>query len=192
MAYVFGVLVGVYQADTGRLAALDLVLQARSSAIAVVAVFALAYQKGLLQQAEAFTNGPGTRIGAEITPFGALGATVQAQAWKVVIAGKENVRVRLVVAQQNIIRRPVSLDQALLQQQRLGFVGGDGGVNLLDAADQCLGLGAQAGFAEVAGQALFKVAGLADIQQCAVGIEHAIDPGFAAGRGEKGARIERC
>ena len=77
MAHVFGVLVGVYQADTGRLAALDLVLQARSSAISVVAVFALAYQKGLLQQAEAFTNGPGTRIGAEITPFGALGATVQ-------------------------------------------------------------------------------------------------------------------
>ncbi len=115
---------------------------------------------------------------------------MQAQPREVIVTGEKHVRVGFVVPQQNIVRRTVSLDQALFQQQRFGFITRDRGIDLLNAGDQRFGLWAEPGLAKIAGQALFQIAGLADIQKFAVGIEHAIHAGLAAGRGQKGLGIE--
>ena len=64
----------------------------------------------------------------------------------------EDVRVGLVVAQQDVVRRAQLLDQGLLKQQRFRFAAGDGDLDIRDAPDQCLGLGIQTGIAEIAGE----------------------------------------
>ncbi len=70
VAHVFGVDVRLDQPHARRLAAFDLVLQARTGAVPVIAVFALANEKGFLQDAQAFAYGTGTRIWAEILALG--------------------------------------------------------------------------------------------------------------------------
>ena len=105
------------------------------------------------------------------------------------LAGREeDIGIGLVVAQQDVIRRPPLLDQRLLKQQRLGFVGGDGGLDLCDLGHQRSGLGCLPGLAEIAGQALFQVLRLADIEQLGLRVEHAIDarPAAAGGRERRG------
>ncbi len=82
MTHVFGVLFGVDQLHAWRLAALDLVLQAGPGAVAVVAVLALPHEEGLLQQAQAFADRAGARIGAEVASGLLLGATMNTQSWK--------------------------------------------------------------------------------------------------------------
>ncbi len=82
MAYIFGVLDWVNQLYARRLTALDLVLQAGPRAVAVVAVFALAHEECLLQQAQAFADSSGARIGAEVASGLLLRATMNAQSWK--------------------------------------------------------------------------------------------------------------
>jgi hypothetical protein len=49
-----------------------------------------------------------------------------------IVAGDHQVRIRLVVLEQDVEARLVRLDQAVLEEQRLGFVADDG---RLDAAD---------------------------------------------------------
>ncbi|MNO75440.1 hypothetical protein D3C76_664860 [compost metagenome] len=185
VANIVGVLVFVDQADARPLAALDLVLQAGPGAVGVVAVFALAHRKGLLQQAEAFANGTGAGVWAEVSALGLFRTAMDAQAREVAVRQK-HVGVGFIVAQQDVVRRPPFLDQVLLQQQRLGLVGGDGGLDLGDAAHQRSGLGRQAGFAEIAGQALLEVFGLAHVEQPRLGVEHTINArATAAGRQER-------
>lgn len=73
------------QLDARRLASLDLILQARTSTVTVIAVLALAHLKRLLQESQALPDGTGTRVGTEITPSRFLGAPVNAQPRKVAI-----------------------------------------------------------------------------------------------------------
>src|SRR5690606_22700402 len=79
MADIFAVFLFAYKADTGRLAALDLVLQARPGAVAKIAFLALPDLEGFLQQTETFADGAGAGIGAEIAPLGLLRTAVQTQ-----------------------------------------------------------------------------------------------------------------
>lgn len=162
MPHVLGVLGRLDQIHARPLATLDLVLQAGPGAIAEVAVLTLAHEKGLLQQGETLANGPGAWIGPEITPLPLLRTTVDAQA-RIRAIGQVHVGIGFVVAQQDVVRRAPLLDQGLLEQQRLGLVGGDGGFNLRDLRHQSGGLRCQPGLAEVAGEALLEVLGLAHI-----------------------------
>jgi hypothetical protein len=54
--------------------------------------------------------------------------------------GHGDVGIGLVVAQPDVERRPVALDQVLLQQQRLVFAAGPQELDLLDPVDQLRGL----------------------------------------------------
>jgi len=83
--HILGVLRRFHQAHTGRLAALDLVLQARPCAVLVEAVFALAHKKGFLQQAQAFTNRPGAGVRPEVLALLLFCPAVNAQARKVAV-----------------------------------------------------------------------------------------------------------
>ena len=189
MAHVFSVFLRTDKSNAGAFAALDLVLQAGSRAVFVVAVLALANQKGLLQQAQAFTNRQGAGIGAEVAPPGLLGTTMDAQTRKLTV-GEKHVRVRLIVAQQDVVRRPPFLDQGLLEQQCLGLVGGDGGFDLRDTCDQRGRLGCLTGLAKVTGETLLEVFRLADVEQASLAIEHAIDAGATTAGRQEGTRIE--
>src|SRR5690606_14513504 len=106
MAHIFAVFLFTHKADTGRLAALDLVLQAGPGAVAKIAFLALPDLEGFLQQTETFADGAGTGIGTEIAPLGLLRAAVQAQPRISVQAGEIYVGVGFVVTQQDIVRRP--------------------------------------------------------------------------------------
>ncbi|MNN33063.1 hypothetical protein D3C81_1468010 [compost metagenome] len=188
--HVLGVLLAVDQADARPLAALDLVLQAWPGAIPEIAVLALAHLEGLLQQVEALADRQATGVRTEIAPLLLLRATVDTQARIFVRAGQEHVGIGLIVAQQDVVRRPPLLDQRLLQQQRLGLVGGDGGLDLRDARHQRSGLRRQPALAEVAGQAFLQIVGLADIQQAGLGIEHPVHARASAAGGKKAAAVE--
>ena len=189
VAHVLGVLLWTDQADAGTFAAFDLVLQARSRAVLVVTVLALANQKGLLQQAQALANRQCTGIRAEIAPLGFLRPPVNAEPWKVAV-GEKHIRVGFVVAQQDVVRRPPFLDQGLLEQQCLGLVGGDGGFDLRDTCDQRGRLGCLTGLAKVTGETLLEVFRLADVEQASLAIEHAIDAGATTAGRQEGTRIE--
>ncbi|MNI49823.1 hypothetical protein D3C73_1044550 [compost metagenome] len=181
MAHVFGVHLRLHQPYAGRLATLDLVLQARPRAILVVAVLALTHEKGLLQQAEAFADRPGAGIRAEVLALGFLRPAMDAQARKLAI-GQKHVGVGFVVAQQDVVGRTPFLDQCLLKQQGFGFVGRNRRFDLGDARHQCGGLRCQPRLAEVTRQAILEVLGLADVEQARLAVEHAIDAGASADR----------
>ena len=92
-----------------------------------------------------------------------------------VVAGDENVRERLVVAQQHVEARPQALDQVGLEQQRLGFRARRhelhrGGGH--DHPHDAVGLALQA---RVARHPLLQRARLADVKNRAFLVEHAID-----------------
>ncbi len=139
-AHVFRIFPGTDQPDAGRLAALDLVLQAGPAAVVIKTVAALAYLEGFLQQAQTFADGTGAGIGAEIASGAFLLPALHAQAGKFVVA-EQYIGVGFVIAQQDVVGRTPLFDQVLLQQQGLGFAGGDGGFDLRDLADQCGCLG---------------------------------------------------
>ncbi|MNM67260.1 hypothetical protein D3C81_787850 [compost metagenome] len=184
MTHIDGIFLRLDQADTRRLAALDLVLQARPGAVAVIAVFALPNEEGFLQQAQAFTNGPRAGVRPEVLALLLLRAAMNPQPRERSVR-EEHIRVGLIVAQQDVIRRPPFLDQRLLKQQRFGLVGGDGGFDLDNARHQGSRLRRQAGFAKIAGETLLEVFRLADIQQPGFTVEHPVDArATAAGRQE--------
>ncbi|RMM12655.1 hypothetical protein ALQ84_101826, partial [Pseudomonas caricapapayae] len=189
VTYVLGIHLRLDQPDTRPFAAFDLILQARTCAVLEVAVLALPHLERLLQQAEAFANRARARVRPEVSALGLLGAAMNAQPRKGVI-GQKHIGVRLIVTQENVVRRPPLLDEGLLQQQCFGFVARDGGFNLRDARHQRSGLGRVSGLAKVTGKTLLEVLGLADIKQSGFGVEHTIDAGATATGREKCTWIE--
>ncbi|MNL06415.1 hypothetical protein D3C87_1270500 [compost metagenome] len=187
--YVFGVDFGLHQTDARCLAAFDLVLQARPRAVLVIAVFALAYEKGFLQQAQAFANRPGAGIRTEVLTLGLFRPAMDAQARECAVREKD-VGVGFVVAQQNVVGRPPLLDQRLLKQQGFGFIGRDRRFDLGDTRHQGRGLGGEPGLAKVARQTTLEVLGLADVEQARIAVEHAIHTGTPTDRRQKGAWIK--
>ena len=87
---------------------------------------------------------------------------------------QKHIGIGLIVAQQNVVRRAPFLDKRLLKQQRLGFIGGNGGFYLRDTCHEGSCFRRQAGFAKVAGQTLFQVLGLTHVKQPCIAVKHAI------------------
>ncbi len=107
------------------------------------------------------------------------------------VCGEQQVRIALVVAQQDVVARPEALDQRVFEQQRLGFRVRDRDLDAGDLRDQRAGLGRVDGLAEVARHAALQVARLADVQHLTLDIEHAVDAGQRGQRAQEGAGIER-
>ncbi|MNS77091.1 hypothetical protein D3C72_1106650 [compost metagenome] len=189
VAHVFGVHLGFHQPDAGCLAAFDLVLQARTGAVLVIAVFALTNEKRLLQQAQTFADRAGAGVRTEILALGLFRTAMNAQARKLSV-GEKDIGVGFVVAQQDVIGRAPFLDQRLLKQQGFGFVGGDRRLDLGDTRYQCGGLGGKPGLAKVTRQAILEVLRLADVKQPRFAVEHAVHAGAPADGRQKGARIK--
>src|SRR3546814_1118581 len=58
-----------------------------------------------------------------IVPLGAPRTAMLLDARKVMVGAQQNERKALVVAQQDVVRRPIALDELRLEQQRLRLAG---------------------------------------------------------------------
>ena len=103
-----------------------------------------------------------------------------------------DVREALVVAQHHVEARLVSLDEVVLEQQRLGVGVGDGDFDGADLRHQRLHLGVDVAGGEVGADPVPEIARLADVQQLLPRAEHAVHAGAARQRGDVFLRIKRA
>ena len=178
---VFG---GIDPADARGGAALDLVQQAGAGAVGENGVLAGAEQEHALHGGDGLVDGPGGGEGAVIAAFAGAGAAVLGDLREGVVFGQHQPRVALVVAQDDVEAGLEPLDEVGFEQEGFGFgVGGDDlhRDGLVHHAPQPLG---QADDLGVVGDALPEVAGLADVERLAAGVEHAVDAGALRHGGE--------
>ena len=169
----------IVQADLAyarRRAAPDLVQQARPRAVGIHCILAGAQTKDLLQYLDGFTHGPAVRVRTKKTPFARCAASVIGDARRIMRTDFQ-IRVRLVIAEQDVIPGPQALDQVVFQQQGLGLGARDGDLDALDPRHHMGNARAGQIFLEIRRHALFKVTCLADIQHLIVFIDVPINAG---------------
>ena len=190
--HVVGVAGAVDAAHAGGAATLDLVLQAGPRTVLEEAVRTGAHAKQLLQDVQAVAHRGGAGERAEETPR-PLGAAMEGQA-RIRVLGEVDVGVGLVVAQQDVEARTFRLDEALFEQQRLGFAAGDGHLDVARAAGEGERLRRKAGGAVIGRHPRLEVARLAHIEHFAAIAHKAIDARPRWQRGEKaveaGVRVD--
>ena len=113
-ADVLRVLLAADQADAGRAAAVDLVLQARSRAVLEEAVLAGTNAEESLQDVEAVAHGRRARKRPEV-PTAFLGAAMEGKPRERMVCQLDE-GIGLVVAQDNVETRLLGLDQALFEE----------------------------------------------------------------------------
>ena len=177
LAHQGAIFVGVDAFRAGRAAALDLMQKTRPRPIGEHGVGTRPQQKYPLQHGEGLIDRPGRSERAEIIALAAAPAAVLEHPRKSVVAGDQNHRKRLVVAQEDIVAGRVSLDQIGFQQERFGL--GVGGEELHRSrachhAANSIGKPGQSG---VAHHPFFQVLRLAHVEDVAAGVDHAIDTG---------------
>ena len=178
----------VDQSDAGRAAAVDLVQQAGTRAVREHRVLAGAQPEHLLQQLDAVLDCPGVRIRPEILSAAVDCAAVVRDAGKLVVRELQ-IRIRLVVAEGDVVTRRQRLDQAVLEQQRLGLGAGDRRVDARNARQHVRGPGPDVPV-EVSCDALLQVARLADIERGPSGVQHAVDARQMRQAVDHAARVE--
>ena len=99
----------------------------------------------------------------------------RAALWQRRGGGQLQVGIALVVPKQDVVLRVQRLDQVVFQQQRLGLRTHHRGFHAHDLGDHVANARAALVFLEIAGDALFQVARLADVQHAAVGVEIAVN-----------------
>ena len=191
MSYIALIILLRNQLHAGGGAAIDLVLQAGSGAIAKEIIIALAHSKGFLQKIQAVPNGLNTGEWPEITASLSLAAPMKGQPGIGIPVGQKQVGIGFIIPQQDIEWRPVLLDQILFQQQRLYFCLGNGDINVGDTAHQSSRFRGQPGSSEIACHPFTQVFCLANIEHSAVLTHHLIDAWTLGQLFEKRLMIER-
>ena len=166
--------------DARRRAPLDLILQAGPRAVVEDAVGAGAQRKGAQQRRQGLVDRAGRRERPEIVGVLTLRPTVPADARKRLLLGgfpDIDVGERLVVAQDDVERRPVPLDHVALEQQRLDVARRGHHLEPMRQRHHALQPGTQRRRFGVGGQSLFQGFGFADVKDLALGVEHAVDAG---------------
>ena len=158
----------------GAGAALNLVEHAWPRTIGKHAGLAGAQLKHLLQHADALAHRARTGKRPEVRVRFLQLTAMEAQL-REAFAGQAQVRIALVIAEDDVVARLVRLDQVVLQQQRLGFRTRHRRLDPRHLRDHQRGARRVAGLLEIAGDALLQVARLAHIECLAGGTEHAID-----------------
>ncbi len=167
---------GADPADAGRRAALDLVLQAGPGARGEDAVAAAAQGERLEQGVERVVDRTGRGERPEILGLRPLGAAMLADQRELVAGAQEDVGEALVVAQDDVERRPVPLDQVGLEQQRLDLARGGDELHRAGQRHHALQPGRQPLRLGVGRHPLPERFGLADVERLAALVEHAVDP----------------
>ncbi len=113
-------------ADARRVAALDVEVEARDAAVpAGLRPLARPVAEDAVQDVERLAHLLRVRERAEVPHAAAMALAREHDARVVVLDRDGDVRERLVVAQTDVERRPVALDEVLLEVQRLDLAAGD-------------------------------------------------------------------
>ena len=157
-------------ADARGSAETYLVLHARTVAHDVACTIGEELAYDVLQLAQYAPVG----VGAVVLPLDVVAPCVE-QAW-VIFVGDAQIRVALVVLEHRVVARLVALDETVLQQQRVNLGGHHRDPDVVDRPHQHLNLGALVVIVrEVAAHPALQVAGLAHIDDLAVGVEVLVD-----------------
>src|SRR5512146_48117 len=120
VVHVLGISIRAYEARTGCGTASDLVKQAGARAGFEHAVFTGPQPEYPLQKLSRIADGVGVRKGAEIPVATLLRAAVKPYAGDG-MAGDHQVRIGLIVTEQDVVARRQTLDEVVLQQEGFGF-----------------------------------------------------------------------
>ncbi len=119
------------------------------------------------------------RVRAEVPDAAPVALAREHDARVVVLHRDRDVRERLVVAEPDVERRPVALDEVLLQVERLDLAAGDDDLDVGDPLRQLPDLHAAVARAlEVRTHARTQRLRLADVKNIAVGVPEEIDAGL--------------
>ena len=163
--------------DAGRLAALDVVVEAGAAGGAArLGPVAGPVGEELPQQVERRADALRARERPEVDALGAVALPREVHARKLLVERDADVGVGLVVPQPDVERRPVLLDEALLGEQRLGLVRGRDEVDRLDAGQHLVRPAGRAA-AEVRPDPLPDRLGLADVERAPVSVLEQVDAG---------------
>ena len=166
-----------YVVDAGRLAALDVVVEAGAArGAAGLGTVARPVREELAQQVECLAHALRARERAEVGPLRAVALTREVHARELLVERYADVRVRLVVAQADVEGRPVLLDEALLGEQSLGLVLGRDEVDRLDARQHLVRSACRAA-AEVRADPLADRLRLSDVERAPAGVLEQVDAG---------------
>ena len=183
-------------AHAGCRAALDLVQQTWTVAVAKYRVLAGTQAKYFLNQLNGFAYRPHAGVRTKVIVVLVNRAAVIHHPWRcfgmrvtqcigsaLLGAGDFQIGVALVVPKQDVVARLEGLDEIVFQQQGLGLGTHHRGFKTGNFAHHVTNTGATMVFLEIAADAFFKVVGFAHIQHLTLGVEVAIDPGQ---RGQSG------
>ena len=167
------------QPDAGRIAAIDVVIEARNArAPAWLRPFAGTETEDPVQHVERAAHLLGVRVRTEVEDAAAVALTGEHDARKLVLDGHSHVRKGLVVAQADVEGRTPALDQVLLEVQRLDLVAGRDRLDLGHPLDQLGNAGAPvAAGAEVAAHARAQRFRLADVENAPLLVVEEVDAG---------------
>ena len=169
-------------ADARRRAALDLVQQARPRAPGEHRIRARAQQERPLQRRQRLVHRPRRGKRAEAGTGTHLRPAMLEHLRERMVAGDENGRKRLVVAQEDVVPGLQALDQIGLEQQRLRLgVGGDE-LHRLGLGDHPVQPRAQTRRLQIARHPLLQAPRLADVEDAALAVEHPVDAGSGGQR----------
>ena len=188
--HISRVLLPGYQVDAGSRAAFNLVLEARARSIPEIAVAALANEEQFLQLVQRLANGTCTRVRAEITALALARTAVKLQARKLVFGRYVNVRVTLIIPQNDIEPGLVLLDQVVLEDQRLGFGIRDRDLDVRDQPHHCGSLCRVVRTVKIAGYALLQIPGFADVDHLVLRVQHAVNAGAMRQVAQQGFFVE--
>ena len=174
----------------GRRAVPDLVLETRAVAVGEEPVVAVPETEETRELLERLTDGRGVRVGTEAAARGPAGA-VEDEAGETQGLDETDVGIALVVAEDDVVTRPVVLDEVALEEEGLGRARRHRdldvrhlGEETADPRPEPLGMG-------VALKARAETVGLADVEHLARGVQHAVDPREAGGAGHETAETLR-
>ena len=185
-----GVVLGADEPHAGRRAVSDLVLEAGTVTVGEEPVVAVSETEETRELLERLADGRRMRIRTEAAARGPAGA-VEDEAGKVERLDETDVGIALVVAKDDVVTRPVVLDEVALEEESLGrtrrhrdFDVRHLGEETADPRPEALGM-------RVALKARAEAIGLADVEHLAGSIQHAVDPREAGGTGHETAETLR-
>ena len=119
--------------DARRQAAFDVVVEARDPGVpSRLRPFAGPVREDTVEHVERLAHLLGVRVRPEVGDAAPVPLAGEHHARKVVLDRDRDVRERLVVAQADVERRPVALDQVLLEVESLDLAAGDDHLDVVD------------------------------------------------------------
>ena len=158
--------------------AFDLIEQAGSVAIVEKTIRAGPQQKQLLQRIQRHIDRSGAGKGAVIIALRSARAPMLLNTGEFMVCAQQDEGEAFIIAQKDVVRRAIALDQLRFEQQRLCLaIGRDNGhaARLRDHTPQTIG---QPIHLRIIGHAVLERFSLANIEHIAPGIIHAIDAGL--------------